>query len=156
MIIIYDKYKYENKIKKKKKCICLFKIMTILLVLLPILLFIFLMIKRKRIKEKHINFTKEKLIIQKRYPLNLLLRFNGNKKNIIEIDGANSTQIISEISDFIFIVREQNTEKNEINLMEKELLIGYIGFLNKTIHNQTNDIMNIYDIKLNEFLNIII
>ena len=109
MIIIYDKYKYENKIKKKKKCICLFKIMTILLVLLPILLFIFLMIKRKRIKEKHINFTKEKLIIQKRYPLNLLLRFNGNKKNIIEIDGANSTQIISEISDFIFIVREQNT-----------------------------------------------
>ena len=40
--------------------------------------------------------------------------------------------------------------------MEKELLIGYIGFLNKTIHNQTNDIMNIYDIKLNEFLNIII
>ena len=151
--IVYDKYKYENKIKKKKNYICLFAIMAILLILLPILLFIFLINKDKSIKAKQINFTKEELIIQKRYPLNLLLRFNSKKKNIFEIDGTNSTQIISEISDFIFIVREQNTEKNEINLMEKEILIGYIGFLNKTIHNQTNDIINIYDIKLNEYLN---
>ena len=151
--IIYDKYKFENKIQKKKNYICLFGIMVILLILLPILLFTFLIAKDKRIKAKQINFAKEELIIQKRYPLNLLLRFNSTKKNIIEMDGSNSTQIISEISDFIFIVREQNTEKNEIDLMEKELLIGYIGFLNKTIHNKTNDIMNIYDMKLNEYLN---
>jgi len=151
--IVYNKSKFENKIKKKKNYICLIYIMAISLILLLIALFIYLITKGKKIKEKQINFTKEELIIQKRYPLNLLLRFNSTKKNIIEIDGANSTQIISETSDFIFIVREQNSEKNETNLMERELLIGYIGFLNKTIHNQTNDIMNIYDIKLNEYLN---
>jgi len=33
------------------------------------------------------------------------------------------------------------------------LYTGYIAFLNNSLNNQTHDILNIYDIKLNEFLN---
>ena len=81
------------------------------------------------------------------------MRFNSKKKNDIEIKGANPTPIISELSDFIFIVREQKIEKDYKNLIEKELYTGYIAFLNNSLNNQTHDILNIYDKKLNELLN---
>lgn len=81
------------------------------------------------------------------------MRFNSKKKNDIEIKGVNPVPKISELSDFIFIVREQNIEKDYKNLIEKDLYTGYIAFLNNSLNNQTHGILNIYDKKLNELFN---
>ena len=53
---------------------------------------------------------------------------------------------------FFFIVRESKIERNEEDLTESELYTGYIGFLNLTLHNKTNDMIFIYDETLNEIL----
>ena len=66
------------------------------------------------------------------------------------IDSENSTNHISQISDFIFIVRENGTEIDNIKKIEKEWYTAYIAFLNITLKNETNDMMLIYDKKLNE------
>ena len=142
--------------KKKRKFIWIIIAIIVLILLLSIIIFLSIYFRKKPKKKEEIIpiLSKEKdFIIQKRYPVNMLLRFNCRKKNEIEIDGANSTPIISEISDFIFIVREQKIEKDYINLIEKEYFIGYIAFLNNSLNNQTHDILNIYDEKLNEYLN---
>ena len=101
-----------------------------------------------------VEYIKEDLIINKKYPLNLLLRFNMVKKTKIEVEAGNSSENnISEISDFIFIVREEKLEKDEINLIEKELFIGYICLLNHSMSNETEDMLTIYDKQLNKYLN---
>ena len=106
------------------------------------------------IKDVPVEYKKEDLIINKKYPLNLLLRFNMVKETEIEIEAGNNSQHkISEITDFIFIVREEKIEKDEINLIEKELFIGYICLLNHSMSNETDDMLTIYDKQLNKYLN---
>ena len=148
------KDKFTQNDKRKIKYIWIL-IAIVIIILLTIFIFFIIYYKRKlKVKDENNFFSKEKdFVIQKRYPVNLLLRFNSKKKNDIEIKGANPIPIISEFSDFIFIVREQKIEKDYNNLIEKELYTGYIAFLNNSLNNQTHDILNIYDIKLNEFLN---
>ena len=76
------------------------------------------------------------------------------KKTKIEVEAGNSSENnISEISDFIFIVREEEIEKDEINLIEKELFKGYICLLNHSMNNETEDMLTIYDKQLNKYLN---
>ena len=112
-------------------------------------------INRKNVNiENPIEYKKEKIIIKKSYPLHYLLRFDSRKSTEIEIEGENSTiQNILEINDFIFIVRENKPEKDDINLIEKELYVGYIGLLNHTMINETDEVISIYDKKLNEYIN---
>ena len=61
--------------------------------------------------------------------------------------------IIPEINDFIFIVRDREIEKDEKTLIEKEYFKGYIGILNHTMINETDSYMTIYDKQLNKYLN---
>ena len=104
--------------------------------------------------EKPLEYKTEKLVIKKSYPLHFLLRFESKKSTEIVIEGENNTmQNILEISDFIFIVRENKTEKDDNNLIEKELYVGYIGLLNHTMINETDETLTIYDKQLNEFIN---
>ena len=44
-------------------------------------------------------------------------------------------------------------EKEEKKHIEKELFTGYIGLLNHTIINETDNMITVYDKKLNEYLN---
>ena len=54
--------------------------------------------------------------------------------------------------DFIFIDRENKTEKNKQNLIEKEKFIGYIALLKVQMINETEEYFSVYDRKLNYFL----
>ena len=171
-----DQLKIGEYIEKKDKSKCLWLIIGIL-VLISVLvgISIFFIIKffknqgnenKSKINETNqteiitdipiipIEYKKEDLIMNKKYPLNLLLRFNMVKETEIEIGAENnSINNISEISDFIFIVREEKLEKDEINLIEKELFIGYICLLNHSMSNETEDMLTIYDKQLNKYLN---
>ena len=152
--IIKDEKK--NNLKKSKK----YKIIMILIgSLIGILLFgmlTLLIIKYigNKLKKKISAYKKEELIIKKNYPVDLLLKFESLKATEIQIEGENNSKLyINETFDFIFIVRQKMIEKDRQNLIEKEHFIGYIAILNHTMINETDNIVTVYDKKLNEYLN---
>jgi hypothetical protein len=51
---------------------------------------------------------------------------------------------------FHFLIREKKDEKDENSLVSKNLYIGYIGILNVTLNNGTNDMMVVYDEQLSK------
>jgi hypothetical protein len=86
------------------------------------------------------------------------MRFIGKKESSIiikskEIKDKNSSFVISQSSDFIFIVRDKYIEQDTINEIEKEWYTGYIGFMKITLKNETNDMVAVYDKILNNNLN---
>ena len=95
------------------------KILLLIIVLLIIggIIFVIIMLfKHKKKKEPtDLIFEKDKMVINKKYPTNLFMRFTSNKQTSITsegngIDSENSTNHIIQTSDFIFIVRENHTE----------------------------------------------
>ena len=158
---IFKKQKEYNANNNLKGCIKNKIIMILIGLVIGILLIgvlIFLIIKNKN-KDKKISinileYNKEKLIIKKSYPLNLLLRFDSIKETVIQIEGENnSIQYINETYDFIFIVKKRIIERDQKNHIEKEFFKGYLGLLNHTIINETDSMITVYDKKLNEYLN---
>ncbi len=150
------KYDIINRIKSIIKNNILIVIIGSILGILLIGVLIFLIIRYKNIKlrKNTFGYKKEELIINKRYPLNLLLRFDSLKETEIKIEGGNNSKIrIIETYDFIFITRQRLIDNDEKNNIEKELFIGYIGLLNHTMINETDNIVTIYDNKLNEYFN---
>ena len=146
-----DNLKRKKLTKKKIILIILFGA----LLIISLITIIVLIILRG---ENHINFDKEKLIIEKEYPSNLLLRFRSKQENIITLEGDeinedNKTFEISQITDFIFIVRESHIEYDKQQKLEKIWYSGYIGLLNVTLINKTHSMTNIFDKSLNNYLN---
>jgi hypothetical protein len=107
---------------------------------------------------QEINYKKEELIIERNYPINMLFRYSNKQINKIVIEGEelqnnnNTVFEISQLSDFIFIVREKNIERDKLKKIEKEWYTGYIGFLNVTIQNETHNMLSVYDDSLNDYL----
>ena len=87
----------------------------------------------------------------------MILRYSNKKETEMKLEGEkiskkDSSQGLWMTSDFIFIVRDEKVEKDELKLIEKNVYTGYIAFLNLTSHNKTNDMMIIYDKTLNKIL----
>ena len=142
-----------NTLKKKILLIIISSILGILL-LIGIIISLIFRFRRNKLNNNNLEYKKEELIIKKDYPLNMLLRFDSLKETEIQIEAENnSLQYINETYDFIFIVRQRTTEKEEKNHIEKELFIGYIALLNHTMINETDNMITVYDKKLNEYLN---
>ena len=142
-----------NTFKNKILIIIISSILGILLII-GIIIFLIYRFKRNKINSNILEYKKEELIIKKSYPLNMLLRFDSVKETEIQIEAENnSMQYINETYDFIFIVRQRTIEKEEKNHIEKELYTGYIGLLNHTMINETDNMITVYDKKLNEYLN---
>jgi len=142
-----------NTFKNKILIIIISSILGILLII-GIIIFLIYRFKRNKINRNILEYKKEELIIKKSYPLNMLLRFDSVKETEIQIEAENnSMQYINETYDFIFIVRQRTIEKEEKNHIEKELYTGYIGLLNHTMINETDNMITVYDKKLNEYLN---
>ena len=141
--------------KKKKWLINLLIGLTVLLVLIACIIAFFLCLKQKPPK----IFEKEKLIINKVYPLNRPFIFNSKQINEVKIEGEkinneNSYQNFNKTSDFFFITRNAYIEKDENALIEKKWYSGYIGIFHLIQPNATHDNHIIYDKKINNFLNI--
>ena len=108
--------------------------------------------------EEEYNFQKEDLIVERNYPKNIFFRFSSIKKTEMEAEGQdfkkkNSSNTLSAITDLFFIVREEYLENDIENKIKKNWYTGYIGILNLTIRNETNDTITIYDKTLYEYLN---
>ena len=87
-----------------------------ILLLIGIIIFLIFRFKRNKLNNNILEYKKEELIIKKNYPLNMLLRFDSLKETEIQIEAENnSMQYINETYDFIFIVRQRTTEKEEKN-----------------------------------------
>ena len=112
-------------------------------------------------------FTKEKLKVNKVYPVNRLFIFNSQQVNEIKIEGEivsknNSYHNFNKTNDFIFITRNAYVEKDEDNLVEKEWYTGYIAIYHLKIPNttnttnatNTNNNIIIYSQDITNFLNI--
>ena len=164
--IIYPKEKsieindYQKDMEKKKKIIKII-IITLSLVVLAGLVFLLIYLKKNKkigaIAPTPPIFIKDKLVIEKKYPINMILEYSNKKETEIKLEGEkiqkkDSSQSIWMASDFIFIVRDEKIEKDEIKLSEKNVYTGYIALLNLTSHNKTEDMMIIYDKTLNNIL----
>ena len=161
--IIYTSKKSEiindNQKGMKKKIKYILISISLLLVLACLVYLIIYLIKKKRHQpEIPPIFYKDKLVIEKKYPINMILRYSNKKETEMKLEGEkipkkDSSQSLWMTSDFIFIVRDKKIEKDEVKLSEKNLYTGYIALLNLTSHNKTEDMMIIYDKTLNKILN---
>ena len=107
------------------------------------------------------NYQEENLIVKLNYNPNNLLKFRSKKNINLEVNtnesedndsnsNENNKKNMIQYTDFIFIIREKKDEKDENNLISKNLYTGYIGILNVTLNNGTNDMMVIYDEQLSK------
>ena len=152
---------YNRNINKESKYLLLKIILFILSVLILIGIIIIIIkfyFKSNKKQPNEINIKQDNLIIQKKYPPNLYMRFMSKKESLItvesqEIKNENKSSIIYQISDFIFIIRDKFIEKDQINKIEKEWYEGYIAFMKITLKNETNDMTLVYDKILNNNIN---
>ena len=153
---------YQKDMKKKRLIIIIIFIIFIFFIFAGLVFLIIYLIKnKKKIDEKNKPpiFNKDKLIVEKKYPINMLLRYSNKKETEMKLEGEkipkekDSSQSLWTTSDFIFIIRDEKVEKDEIKLTEKNLYTGYIAFLNLTSYNKTNKTMIVYDKTLNKILN---
>ena len=106
-----------------------------------------------------IIFTKEKLKVNKEYPVNRLFIFNSQQVNELKFEGEkigkeNSYHNLNETSDFIFITRKTYVEKDQDKLIEKEWYTGYIAIYHLMKPNITHNNHILYSQNFTDFLNI--
>ena len=153
----------KEKNKKTIKPILIISVIAALSIALTII-FLFLFVfkkKKKNEKEDEKNYQEEKLIVKMNYIPNNLLKFRSSKIINLEVNiddsgengnnmNKNNTMNMTQYTDFIFIIREKKDEKDDNNLIVKNLYTGYIGIINITLNNGTNDMMVLYDEELSK------
>ena len=146
----------KNKTKQLLKKVLIPSIIFLLLIILFVLLYIFVFKKEKRKIEEE-NFEQEKLVVKINYSPDVLYRYESNKKINMIVSGINETnneshQSFEQYIDFIFTIRNKHFEL-ENNITKKNWYTGYIGILNITINNGTDDMVIFYDNNLNKYIN---
>ena len=154
----------QRKIKKTIKTKLIISVIAVLVIALTFLL-LCLFVFRKKIEEEdeknEKNYQEEKLIVNLNYIPNNLLKFRSSKIINLEVNtddsgdngnnmNKNNTMNMTQYTDFIFIIREKKDEKDDNNLIVKNLYTGYIGIINVTLNNGTNDMMVLYDEELSK------
>ena len=151
----------EEKVTIRKSTIIISAIAILSIALTIFLIWYFVIRKEKEEVEDEKNYQEESLIIKLNYIPNNLLRFRSKKTINLEANtddptnngnnmNKNNTINMTQYTDFIFIIREKKDEKNDNNLIIKNIYTGYIGIINVTLNNGTNDMMVIYDEQLNK------
>ena len=104
--------------------------------------------QNNKLKNSNKNYTKEKLISEKRpyYPNNTLFLYNSIKEMNVAIEGisenltdAENMTKLREYMDFSLLIQEENEEIDEINEIKKIWYSGFISLYNITINDGTND-----------------
>ena len=104
------------------------------------------------------NYPEEVLITNINYTENLIYKFHSKKiinlkgESRDKLDDKNSTQSLVQYMDFFFLIRNKSNELEIKKNYIKNIYIGYIGILNITINNGTNDMMIIYDESLDKII----
>jgi len=157
--IYIKKIKKNYKSKKEKKYLIILGVTLSALVLVTTILLLHFIFKKKNLKKDE-NYQEEKLILNLNYIPNNLLKFRSEKLINMEVNtdelednnnmNKNNTKNMTQYTDFIFIIREKKDEKDEINIIIKNLYTGYIGILNVTLNNGTSDMMVVYNEQLSK------
>ena len=154
--------KHRRSIKNKKPFNKLFWFLigltiTLSLILVGLLLYFFVFKKKKKINEEKELYLEEPLVTKMSYSPDVLYRYQSNKKTNMIVEGfdiseENGLQSVNQYIDFIFMIRNKFFEI-ENNTIKKNWYSGYIGILNITINNGTDDINIFYDKNLTNYLN---
>ena len=145
--------------KKRKKYVLIFVLIFCILIVISLGFIVYLFILKKRKTDEIIKLKiKEDLVIDKKYPVNLFLRYSSTSNVEMHAMGDDfekfeSKNNLTQITDFFFIVRNDYIENSFDNQTEKEWYTGYIGILNLTMRNITHDMMILYDKTLNKYIN---
>ena len=156
--IIYDLRKPNNDKKQITINYIILAIVIILfLIIIAVLLLLFLF-KNSKKKGDEIKFSKEQLVTTIKYSPNLVYRYQSNKKmnmivDINDTNGENFNKYITQYLDFFIIIRKENIEYDDEKHIQRKWFSGYIGILNLTVNNGTDDMILIYDKELYKYLN---
>ena len=137
----------------KKIIIAIILISALVLILAGVLIYLFAF---KRKKEEEAQYQKEDLVANINYNPNIIYRYQSNKRTNMKVEGENlsnddSIPSIEQYIDFILMIRNKETEI-ENNIIQKNWYSGYIGILDITINNGTNNITILHDNNLNQYL----
>ena len=148
----------NNKKTINKKLLLLFIAFGIFLLLVAAsLVYVFLFYKKnkKDNKEEKAIVEKENLAIDIKYKLDVLYKYENNKMTKMSGgEGTNRyTKEIMQLADIFFIIEKEFDDDIKEQNLTKKWYRGFIGILNLTIRNKTDDILVIYDKKLNNILN---
>ena len=152
-------YKIKKNSKRIKKMLIISIIFAILLVVTAtaLLLYYFVFRDKKKIIVKKEEYKREELVTKISYIPDVLYRYQSNKRTNLIVEGGNITDEDSlrgmeQYIDFIFILRNKYYEI-ENNETQKFWYKGYIGILNITINNGTDDIEVFHDTNLSRYIN---
>ena len=152
-------YKIKTNSKRMKKILIFLIIFAILLVVtaVALLLYYFVFRDKKEIIVKKEEYKREELVTKISYIPDVLYRYQSNKRTNLIVEGGNITDEDSlrgmeQYIDFIFILRNKYYEI-ENNETQKFWYKGYIGILNITINNGTDDIEVFHDTNLSRYIN---
>ena len=142
--------------KKIQICYLLILIFISIVLILLLILGIYLLFQKKN-KKIGEEYEKEKLVTTINYSPNTIFKFRSQKIINMTVDAGeeineNSTKLLTQYIDFFFLIRETKKELDLTKTYIKNVYTGYLGILNTTINNGTEDMMIIYDEKIQNFL----
>ena len=92
--------------------------------------------------------VQEKLVAKINYTPNSVFRYNSSKNISMSVKSKNENEnfdkYIMQYIDFLFIIRNENLEIDEMRQIKK-VISGYLSILNLTINNGADDITLIYN-----------
>ena len=94
------------------------KIIILICLILAGLVILFLYLNKGHEENIPPIFNKDKLVVEKQYPVNMILRYSNKRETEMKLEGEkipkkDSSQPLWMTSDFIFIVRDEKVEKDE-------------------------------------------
>ena len=132
-------------------------LLSIFIIIGLILFFILycIVFRKKKKEEKSMIVENENLIIDIKYRLGILYKYENIK--ITKMLGGGGTESynkeIIQLADIFFIIKHEYDEEEKGNNITKKWYSGFFGILNMTTKNDTGDMIMIYDKKLNNIIN---
>ena len=149
-------YNIKMPLNKKNYIWFIIFLIILLIILIIVLIFIFVVDKKKKLNLGESNLVEEKLVAKINYTPNSVFRYNSGKNISMSVKSKNENEnfdkYIMQYIDFLFIIRNENLEIDEMR-QTKKLISGYLSILNLTINNGTDDITLIYDKQFYKYLN---
>lgn len=156
----------QNGFKVKKVKIAIGTVLFLIVGLILLIRLCFCFGERGEEKLQGEGYAKEDLITDIKYKPNAIYRYSLKKTTQMKVKSNSASQndsskIVEQLSDFIFLIKQENIEKNDKNLTQKKWFNGYLAISNLSIYYENNASQiahsnNIYNLlnKANESLDL--
>ena len=148
----------QNGFKVKKVKIAIGTVLFLIIGLIVLIGLYFYFKEKKKENLKGEKYAKEDLIIDIKYKPNAIYRYSLQKTTQMKVKSNsvsqnNSSKIVEQLSDFIFLIKQENIEKNEKNLTQKKWFNGYLAISNLSIYYENNASQIAYSNNIYNLLN---